>query len=112
MEIPTALAMVALGGAIAADVAGTFVIEQADQRRDRRLWVAAAGVLLASLALFALALSEIPTAVAEALFIAIGSAAVAVMALRQGERLSARKTTALALLVLGVVVLQIGARHA
>lgn len=104
--------MFALGGAIAADVVGTFVIEQAALRRDRRLWATAAGVFLGSLALFALALGEIPTAVAEALFIAIGSVAVAAIALRQGERVSARKATALGLLVLGVVVLQLGAGHA
>jgi small multidrug resistance pump len=112
MDIWVGLAMFALGGAIAADVAGTFVIEQAAQRRDRRLWVTAAGVFLGSLALFALALEEISTAVAEALFIAIGSVAVAVIALRHGERLSARKATALALLVAGVVMLQLGASHA
>ena len=84
MDIRSALAMFALGSAIATDVVGTFVIEQAAQRRDRRQWVTAAGIFLASLALFAL---------------------------RRGERFSTRKATALALLVLGVVVLQLGASH-
>ena len=65
-----------------------------------------------SLALFAFALEEIPTAVAEALFVAIGSAAVAVIAARQGESVTTRKATALALLVLGVIVLQAGAGDA
>jgi multidrug transporter EmrE-like cation transporter len=109
MDTLNALATMALGGAIATDVAGTFIIEHAAQQRDRRLWIAATGVLLASLALFALALEKIPTAVAEALFVAVGSGAVAVIALRRGEHISTRKATALALLVVGVVVLQTGA---
>jgi multidrug transporter EmrE-like cation transporter len=52
------------------------------------------------------------TAVAEALFVAIGSAAVAVIAARGGESITSRKATALALLVLGVIVLQVGAGDA
>jgi small multidrug resistance pump len=111
MDTLNALGMSALGGAIAADVAATFVVEHAAQHRNRRLWITAAAILSASLALFAVALEEIPTAVAEALFVAIGSAAVAVIALRRGETISARKALALALLVLGVVVLQTGAGH-
>lgn len=106
-----ALGMSALGGAIAADVAATFVVEHAAQHRKRRLWLTAAASLLASLAMFAVALEEIPTAVAEALFVAIGSAAVAVIAVRRGETISSRKGLALALLALGVVVLQTGAGH-
>jgi multidrug transporter EmrE-like cation transporter len=112
MDLRTGLAMLALGGAIVADVAGTFVIERAAQLRERWLWVTAVVLLLASLTLFALALGEISTAVAESLFIAIGSAAVALLALRRGERISTRKAAALGLLVLGVVVLQMGAGHA
>jgi multidrug transporter EmrE-like cation transporter len=108
MDALTALATLALGGAIATDVTATFVVERAARQRDRRLWVTAAVVLLASLTLFALALEEIPTAVAEALFVAIGSVAVAVIALHRGEHISSRKGIALALLVLGVVVLQAG----
>jgi multidrug transporter EmrE-like cation transporter len=111
IDTPNVLATVALGGAIATDVVATFVIEAASQHRDRRLWVISAGVFLVSLALLALALVDIPTAVAEALFVAVGSAAVAVIALRRGETISTRKGTALALLVLGVVVLQTGAGH-
>lgn len=111
MDTLNALGMSALGGAIATDVAATFVLEHAAQQRDRRLWVMAAAVLLASLALFAVALARIPTAVAEALFVAVGSAAVAVIALRRGETISTRKALALALLGLGVVVLQMGAGH-
>jgi small multidrug resistance pump len=106
-----ALGMSALGGAIAADVAATFVVEQAAQQRNRRLWVAATAMLLASLALVAMALVTIPTAVAEALFVAVGSAAVALIALRRGEPISTRKALALALLALGVIVLQMGASH-
>jgi small multidrug resistance pump len=112
MEIPTALGMFALGGAIATDVAGTFAIEHAALHRDRRLWSAAVGAFLASLALLAFALEEIPTAVAEALFVAIGSAAVAVIAARHGESITSRKVIALAVLALGVVVLQMGAGDA
>jgi multidrug transporter EmrE-like cation transporter len=106
-----ALAMSALGGAIAADVTATFVVERAAQRRDRRLWVAAAAILSVSLTLLAVALEEIPTSVAETLFVGVGSAAVAVIALHRGEAISARKGLALGLLVLGVVVLQAGAGH-
>jgi multidrug transporter EmrE-like cation transporter len=106
------LAMSALGGAIATDVAATFLVERAARQRDRRLWATAAGVFLASLALFALALGEIPTAVAEALFVAVGSTAVAVIAFRRGESISTRKGLAIVLLVLGVVVLQVGAGDA
>lgn len=111
MDTLNALATVALGGAIATDVAGTFVVEHAARQRDRRLWLTSAGVFLASLALFALALQEIQTSIAEALFVAVGSAAVALIALRRGEHVSARKVMALALLALGVVVLQMGAGH-
>lgn len=106
-----ALGMSALGGAIAADVAATFVVEHAARQRNRRLWATAAAVLLASLALFAVALEKIPTAVAEALFVAVGSAAVAVIALRRGETITTRKALALGLLALGVIVLQAGAGH-
>ena len=111
MDTLNALGMSALGGAIAADVAATFVVEHAAQQRNRRLWTTAAAILSVSLALFAVALEEITTAVAEALFVAIGSAAVAVIALRRGETISTRKGLALSLLVLGVVVLQTGAGH-
>jgi small multidrug resistance pump len=112
MEVENALGMLALGGAIATDVVGTFAMEHAAVHRNRRLWVTAAGVFLVSLALFAFALEEIPTAVAEALFVAIGSAAVAVIATRQGEVITSRKTLALVVLALGVVVLQMDAGHA
>lgn len=112
MDATNALAMLALGGAIATDVTATFVVERAARQRDRRLWITAAGGFLTSLALFALALNEIPTSVAEALFVAVGSAAVAVIALHRGEHISARKAIALALLVLGVAVLQTGAGSA
>lgn len=105
------LAMLALGGAIAADVTATFVIEDAARQRDRRLWVTAAGIFLASLALFAVALEQIPTAVAEALFIALGTGAVAVIAAHRGERISTRKGMGIALLVLGVATLLMGAGH-
>lgn len=107
MDTPNALAMLALGGAIAGDVAATFVVERAARERDRRLWVTGAVVFFASLAMLALALEEIPTAVAQALFIAVGTTAVAVVALFRGENISTRKVISLALLVLGVVVLQV-----
>jgi multidrug transporter EmrE-like cation transporter len=106
-DLTTVLATAALGGAIATDVVATFLVEHAELRRDRRLWLAAAGLLAASLALLALALVEIPTAVAEALFVAVGSASVALIALRRGDGTSPRKLAALALLALGVVVLQV-----
>jgi small multidrug resistance pump len=112
MQVSNALGMLALGGAIATDVAGTFAIEHAARQRDRRLWGASVGAFLISLALFALALEAMSTAVAEALFVAIGSAAVAVIAARGGESITSRKATALALLVLGVIVLQVGAGDA
>jgi small multidrug resistance pump len=112
MQVSNALGMLALGGAIATDVAGTFAIEHAARQRDRRLGGAAVGAFLVSLALFAFALEEMPTAVAEALFVAIGSAAVAVIAARGGESITSRTTTALALLAVGVIVLQAGAGSA
>jgi len=112
MDAVTFLATAALGGAVATDVVATFLVEHAERRRDRRLWLAAAVLLAASLALLALALVEIPTAVAEALFVAVGSAAVALIALRRGDGISPRKLTALALLALGVLVLQVEAGHA
>jgi small multidrug resistance pump len=112
MQLTNALGMLALGGAIATDVAGTFAIEHAARQRDRRLWAVSIGAFLVSLALFAFALEEMSTAVAEALFVAVGSAAVAVIAARGGESITTRKTAALALLVLGVVVLQAGAGDA
>lgn len=112
MDEPNALVMLALGGAIVADVVGTFVIEHAAVHRNRRLSILAAAVFVVSLALFALALEEIPTAVAEALFVALGTGAVAVIAARRGESITTRKGVALALLVGGVAVLQLGAGHA
>ena len=108
MGTASALPLLALGAAITADVAGTFVIQRAEVDRDRRSWVAAAALFLASLASFAVALEHIPTSVAEALFVALGSAAVAAVGVRRGERLTARKVLALAVLSLGVVVLQAG----
>jgi hypothetical protein len=60
MDALNALGMSALGGAIAADVAATFVVEHAAQQRNRRLWVTAAAILLASLALFAWRWSRSP----------------------------------------------------
>jgi multidrug transporter EmrE-like cation transporter len=102
----------ALSGEITTDVAATFAIERASRHRDRRLWATAAGVFLTSLALFALALEEIPTAVAEALFVALGTGAVAAIAAHRGESITTRKGMALGLLVLGVVVLQMGALDA
>jgi multidrug transporter EmrE-like cation transporter len=80
MDALNALGMSALGGAIAADVAATFVVEHAARQRIRRLWVTAAAILSVSLALFAVALERMPTAIAEASFVAIGSAAVALIA--------------------------------
>jgi small multidrug resistance pump len=112
MQVSNSLGMLALGGAIATDVAGTFAIEHAARQRIRRLWGAAVGAFLVSLGLFAIALRAIPTAVAEALFVAVGTAAVAVIAAREGESITTRKVTALALLVLGVIVLQAGAGDA
>jgi small multidrug resistance pump len=112
MQVSDALAVLALGGAIATDVVGTFAIEHAARRGDRRLGAAAVAAFVVSLALFAFALEQMPTAVAEALFVAIGSAVVAVIAARQGESITTRKSTALALLVLGVIVLQAGAGDA
>ena len=106
-----ALAMLALGGAIAADVVGTFTIERAARGGGRRLAAVAGAELLASIGLFALALARLPTAVAEALFVAIGSGAVAVIAARRGEAVTARTGAALGLLVAGVVVLQVGVGH-
>src|SRR5687767_1472241 len=112
MQAPNALGMLALCGAIATDVAGTFAIEHAARHGGRRLWAAAIGAFVVSLAFFAFALEKLQTSVAEALFVAIGSAAVAVIAACRGESLTARETTALALLVLGVVVMQVGAGDA
>jgi small multidrug resistance pump len=109
MQVSNAFGMLALGGAIATDVAGTFAVEHAARRRDRRLWGTAVAAFVVSLGLFAFALEQIPTAVAEALFVAIGSAAVAAIAAREGETITTRKSTALVLLAIGVVVLQAGA---
>ena len=112
MQVPNALGMLALGGAITTDVAGTFAIEHAARYGGRRLWSTAIGAFVVSLAFFAFALEKLQTSIAEALFVAIGSAAVAVITARRGESLTTRKTAALALLVLGVIVLQAGAGDA
>ena len=112
MGATNALPLLALGAAITTDVAGTFAIQHAEVCRDRRAWVAAAGLFLASLASFAVALEHIPTAVAEALFVGLGSAGVAAIGVRRGDRLTARKVLALVVLTLGVVVLQAGVSDA
>jgi multidrug transporter EmrE-like cation transporter len=50
--------------------------------------------------------------VAEALFVGLGSAGVAAIGVRRGDRLTARKVLALVVLTLGVVVLQAGVSDA
>ncbi|GAB2703482.1 SMR family transporter [Nocardia thraciensis] len=103
--------MFAIGG----DVVGTVALARVAGSRRRRAAVAhfvlAAAAYLTGLWAFAQALRSIPTAVADAVFFAGATAVLAVVGVaRLGETLTARKAVALVLIVVGVVVLRLGAR--
>lgn len=94
--------------AIAFEVAATSSLPRADGFRDP-LWTAL--VLLGyaiSIWLLALVVRSIPVSVTYALWSGIGTAAVAVIGVMYlGERLDALKVIAIAMIVVGVVVLNL-----
>lgn len=94
--------------AIAFEVAATSSLPRADGFRDP-LWTAL--VLLGyaiSIWLLALVVRSIPVSVTYALWSGIGTAAVAVIGVMYlGERLDALKVLAIAMIVVGVVVLNL-----
>lgn len=106
------MAYLFLGLAIAAEVAGTSLIKSTDG--FSRLWpsvfcLAAYGL---SFAFLAQAVKDVPVGVAYALWSGIGTVAiVAIGAAFLGEPLSGVKILGIALVVLGVVVLNAAGAH-
>ncbi|GAB3742253.1 DMT family transporter [Microlunatus parietis] len=106
------LLLVAIGG----DVAGTVALDRVAASRRRRAAVArfvlAAAAYLVGLWAFAQALRSVPTAIADAVFFSGATAVIAVVGVvRLGETVTLRKVVGLALIIMGVSVLRLGAGH-
>lgn len=103
---------VLLGGAIAAEVAATTAMKYSEG--FTRLWpslITAVGYLL-SFALLAQTLKTVSIGTAYAIWSGVGTAAIATIGLLAfGETLTAAKLAGLALIVAGVVVLNMGGGH-
>ena len=94
--------------AIATEVAATASLPRADGFRNP-LWTAAVlGGYAVSIWLLALVVRTMPVSVAYAIWSGIGTAAIAVIGvIYLGERLDLLKATAIAMIVVGVVVLNL-----
>ncbi len=106
------LLILAIGG----DVAGTVALDRVAASRGRRAaaasFVLAATAYLVGLWAFAQALRSVPTAVADAIFFAGATAVIAVVGVvRLGEAVTVRKVVGVALIIIGVGVLRLGAGH-
>jgi small multidrug resistance pump len=98
--------------AIAAEVAATTALKYS--AGFTRLWPSLFTVLgyVVSFALLAKTLNSVPIGTAYAIWSGIGTAAVAVLGLILfGEGLGAVKLTGMALIIVGVVVLNLGDAH-
>lgn len=94
--------------AIGCDVAGTYALARSDGFRRFPANLGAIVALLLALWMFALALQELPTSVADAVYAAVGTVVMAVIGvLLLGERLTPRKVLAITLIVAGVVTLRL-----
>lgn len=94
--------------AIALEVAATSSLPRTEGFRDPIWTVAVLGGYAVSIWLLALVVRTIPVSVTYALWSGIGTAAVAVIGVMYlGERLDALKVLAIALIVVGVVVLNL-----
>ena len=106
-------AWVTLFAAIAVEVGATSVLPRTDGFRDP-LWSALVVIgWLAAIWMLTLVVQEIPVSVAYAVWAGLGTAVIAVVGvLFLGESLTALKAGAIALIVTGVVVLNLsGAAH-
>jgi multidrug transporter EmrE-like cation transporter len=102
----------ALLGAIALDVAATFALTASDGFRT--LWPSVLGIVafLGSIYLFGLAIAGLGPSVSYAMFGAIGTTSVAVIAMAwQGEPATWGRVGALTLIVVGVTLLPIAGSH-
>jgi multidrug transporter EmrE-like cation transporter len=102
----------ALFGAIALDVAATFALTASHGFRD--IWPSVLGVagFLGSIYLFGLAIAGLGPSVSYAMFGAVGTTCVAVIAMAwQGEPATWGRVGALALIVLGVTLLPLAGRR-
>jgi small multidrug resistance pump len=99
-----------LAVAIVGDLAGTAALERGSRGRYvRHLALAAAAYLVAFFA-FSQTLMTVPTSIADSIYFAGATALVtAYSALWLGERVTARKAIALALIGAGVIVLRLQA---
>ena len=106
------LAFALLVVAIAIEVASTAALPRTDGFRDP-FWAAVVVVgYAASIWLLAIVVQRLPVSVTYAVWSGLGTAAIAVIGvLFLGESLNPVKVTAIALIVVGVVVLNLQASH-
>jgi small multidrug resistance pump len=99
--------------AIAGDVVGTSALERGSRAHYVRYFILAMVAYLLAFYAFARSLQSIPTSAADAIYFAVSTAIiVAIGVIFLEHRLTARKATALALVVAGVVVLRMQAAGA
>ncbi|MCQ4193911.1 multidrug efflux SMR transporter [Streptomyces sp. BPPL-273] len=101
-----------LAGAIAAEVAGTTAMKYSEgfSRLGPSLLTAVAYVL--SFALLAQTLKTLAVGTAYAIWAGVGTAAIAAIGVTfMGEGMTAAKAAGIALIIVGVVVLNLGGAH-
>ncbi|MEV0004973.1 multidrug efflux SMR transporter [Micromonospora sp. NPDC050980] len=106
------MAYLLLALAITAEVIGTSLLKASDG--FTRLWptVGLVACYLAAFGLLALVVRDVPVGVAYAIWSGLGTAAImAVGAVFLGEPLSVTKVVGAALVIAGVVVLNLGGAH-
>lgn len=106
------MAYVLLAGAIAAEIVGTSMLKLSDG--FSRLWpsVATAVGYVLSFVLLALALKTVPVSVAYAIWSGAGTAVIAAIGMvLLGEPVSLVKIGGIALIIAGVVALNLGGAH-
>ena len=107
-----AVAFALLVVAIAIEVASTAALPRTDGFRDPAWAAAVVAGYAASIWLLALVVQRLPVSVTYAVWSGLGTAAIAVIgALFLGESLSPLKVTAIGLIVVGVVVLNLQGSH-
>ncbi|XXF81241.1 multidrug efflux SMR transporter [Myxococcaceae bacterium GXIMD 01537] len=98
--------------AIASEVVGTSLLKKTEG--FSRLWptVACLGAYSAAFALLSQAVKKVPVGVAYALWSGLGTAAIVVIGVTfLGESLSAVKVAGVALIIAGVIVINLGGAH-
>lgn len=94
--------------AVAIEVAGTSILPRTNGFREPVWTVLAIGAYAASLALLAVVVRELPISVAYAIWAGLGTAAVATIGvLFLGEPLDALRAVAIAMIVAGVIMLNL-----